>query len=491
MADNYYNSSVWASGNAYIGLIEAGLTATGWTLVDAISANHHVWKSPVIAGSNAYFYLDIAWVGSLGLEVALDYDVSTHSVINASGSATGGGISTPGGQAYFYCNKQAFFLVVMDGLFNKCVWVGQPRTRQLHNETDGVCLSTASMVIGATSVAVDTDLTTRLFVGQKVAIQNFAHNSASANATHTEIVTITALAAGTLSFSATTLAYDSGAKIGPPDMLYPLGGSPDTFQSYSSGCLTLSHEAVGIRSAPLSGIGQSCVLNPGMITTFTNVLASLNESYGFGVAPESFVPCIISIQTGECGFALPTYGLIMVGIKASGGNPPAGTKYTDGTNVFVQPGASNPTGGPVVLVGPTGDTPDFNTMTRILSPHIPVTDSIYSIPPGGGGGGGTPPVISNITPTTGTTIERTDFIEFDVTDVDSDIRTVIIMARWSTEDPWEVVFDGDSFGPAYDTFSIRTVIAEGFHFKCKRALGWKSSSIDFKAVAVDVTGLEN
>ena len=112
-------------------------------------------------------------------------------------------------------------------------------------------------------------------------------------------------------------------------------------------------------------------------------------------------------------------------------------------------------------------------------------------PGGGGGGGGTPPVISNVTPTPGDTLARDAFIEFDVTDVDSAIRAVLIVAQWSTQDPWETVFDGDSFSPGYDTFSIRTVITDGYHFKVKRSLGWKTSSVSFKPIAIDVSGNEN
>jgi len=104
---------------------------------------------------------------------------------------------------------------------------------------------------------------------------------------------------------------------------------------------------------------------------------------------------------------------------------------------------------------------------------------------------GDPPAISNVDPADMSTIGRTDFIEFDVTDVDSEIQTVMVTARWSTNDPWEVIFDGDEFSPAYSLFSVRTVITNGYHFKVKRTLGWKSASLTFKVVAVDVTGVEN
>ena len=110
---------------------------------------------------------------------------------------------------------------------------------------------------------------------------------------------------------------------------------------------------------------------------------------------------------------------------------------------------------------------------------------------GSSSSGGDPPYIDNVDPPDGTEIERTDFIEFDVLDVDTEIRTVVILAYWSDNSPDEVVYDGDDFGTGYDTFSQITVIANGYHFRIRRSLGWPSASVTFKPIAVDVTGSEN
>jgi hypothetical protein len=118
-------------------------------------------------------------------------------------------------------------------------------------------------------------------------------------------------------------------------------------------------------------------------------------------------------------------------------------------------------------------------------------DFVFNGDPSSGGGSGDPPVISNVDPTDGTTIGRNDFVEFDVTDADSLIRAIILMASWSDNSPTEVIWDGDDFGPNYGTFSLRTAVTDGYHFKLKRNGGWPSASLTIKPVAIDVTGSEN
>ena len=118
-------------------------------------------------------------------------------------------------------------------------------------------------------------------------------------------------------------------------------------------------------------------------------------------------------------------------------------------------------------------------------------DFVFNGDPSSGGGTGDGPVVSNVDPADGVEIGRTDFIELDVTDADSAIRAIILMASWSDASPTEVVWDGDDFGPNYSRYSVRTAITDGYHFKLKRTQGWQSASVTFKPVAIDVTGSEN
>lgn len=374
MANYYASPTLAATAASHFGAIETALLAVGWTVLDTVSSTNKAYKSPVIA-NGVYFVFHMRDVGNLGLATMVDYDTSTHTDILPSGNVGGGGFYTySAGTAYIYANPMGF-TIVNSGAAH--IFAGMARSRQIQGATDGLCLSTGTMAIGATTVNVNANLTGKLFVGQVVAIQNFAHNSASANASHTELVTITAVGASSLSFSATTKAYDSGAKIGPPDLLYLIGGSTNSVQAYNSSMYQLCTQAMDL--------GQNAITAQSTIDIFagmqisTSTLATMNNAFTKGLAPAAFVPQTSSQGVADTSQSLPLYGFIFVSVSPSASVPPAGTKYTDGKNVFIQVVSTPPTGsGFLICVGPTGDAPNFSTMKRISSPDIAVNDTYYS-----------------------------------------------------------------------------------------------------------------
>lgn len=85
----------------------------------------------------------------------------------------------------------------------------------------------------------------------------------------------------------------------------------------------------------------------------------------------------------------------------------------------------------------------------------------------------TAPVVSNVTPPADTELLPADVLSFDVTD-ETELKKVIIIAKFSGNAIWEVIHDGTRFAPIYDAGSTVTVIANGFHFDMQRLSGWPS-----------------
>ena len=375
---NYYATATWSATEAdYVSRIETALLACGWTVYDNINSTHQVMRSPGTNGAtNVFTILEIYGNGggSVAVNACFDWDPSAHVGILKS---AGGGFITVGGTGYIYANALGAFICVIDGTYDKMAFVGQPRANVVPNVNDGICATTAGITAGDTGVAVDTDLTGHLYVGQVVAIQNFAHNNSSSNKTNRELVTITAIAAGTLSFTATANAYDSGARIASPDLLYPMGAVPGQYNTFSGNYLPCSLQAIGLDQAYASitnSIGPGFQLDGGANAD----LLAWNVS---GLPPVATLPILVQDQASNNSTISPVYGFILVFQKIAAGVPGIGTKYTDGVNVFVQPKAVPASGNPVLLIGPTGDAPNFGTMTRILPTMVPVSDSIYAVPP--------------------------------------------------------------------------------------------------------------
>lgn len=112
-------------------------------------------------------------------------------------------------------------------------------------------------------------------------------------------------------------------------------------------------------------------------------------------------------------------------------------------------------------------------ITVYVEPDIPPVDS-------------TNPIIGNFVPTIGTSIARTDPIQFDVTD-ETALASVYITARYE-DGTAECVWDHDSFQARFLAGSSRVAITDGYRFVIRRAGGWLSTPIIINIVAVDGGG---
>lgn len=97
-----------------------------------------------------------------------------------------------------------------------------------------------------------------------------------------------------------------------------------------------------------------------------------------------------------------------------------------------------------------------------------------------------PPTIENMVPAAGETIAANTVIQFDVIDNLDALRRVLVIVTHAGKTL--VVHDGDAF---YGEFgdSVRTPIANGFHYAVERTGGWQTG-IRFRVVAIDTSGNE-
>ena len=100
-----------------------------------------------------------------------------------------------------------------------------------------------------------------------------------------------------------------------------------------------------------------------------------------------------------------------------------------------------------------------------------------------------PPTISNLAPTPGSAISRSDPVFFDVTDDKGGLRRALIAAKFA-DGSYEVVHDGDAFAAGYASLSTREAITNGFRYRVRRAAGWPSGPTIVPFV-VDTSGQEN
>lgn len=97
-----------------------------------------------------------------------------------------------------------------------------------------------------------------------------------------------------------------------------------------------------------------------------------------------------------------------------------------------------------------------------------------------------PPTLSNVSPTSGSTLAADDPIVFDLLDdVGFVARFVwLVFGGGATE----VVFDGDTFTARYSGASTVTAIAGGWRYSLQRSGGWPGSSIEVHVEGVDSGG---
>lgn len=106
-------------------------------------------------------------------------------------------------------------------------------------------------------------------------------------------------------------------------------------------------------------------------------------------------------------------------------------------------------------------------------------------------GSSSPPQITVISPTVGSSISYYTPLVIEVTDDLSSFARIIIVADFGGGTPIrDVVHDGTSFGPAYDSASTRASITNGFRYSIVRNGGWPSSPT-ITPFAIDSDGGEN
>ena len=104
----------------------------------------------------------------------------------------------------------------------------------------------------------------------------------------------------------------------------------------------------------------------------------------------------------------------------------------------------------------------------------------------------TPPIITNVTPTNLSNINPLTVISFDVTDSESPFRRIIIKLFYA-DGSWDMVWDGDNFGPKFTNGSnVHVTIYQGHRFSIRRDGGWVvGNSVHLTPYAIDTGGNEN
>ena len=119
-----------------------------------------------------------------------------------------------------------------------------------------------------------------------------------------------------------------------------------------------------------------------------------------------------------------------------------------------------------------------------------ITDGFGTDVGGGIGGPGIPPTISGISPAAGTAITASTIISFDVLDDSGIFRRVLLAANFPNAGVYEIIHDGDSFGPQYSSpENSISAITGGYHFSVVRYDGWPASPL-LRVFAIDREGLE-
>lgn len=363
-----YNAQAYAAGaaggNAVYNALVAAMVAQGWTLVHSNSTYDNVYQSPqYFAGVNIYCYVEVAWDGSTFLTATAmqDYDPTAFVNINP---CSGNGWRAYGAAGTAYIRTNPLSCSLSDPI-NGQLYFGLYR-RWANVWTGGCCLSTGAITASGTTVTTSTSMVGQLQVGQTCMIQNFAHNNASANKAHAELLTITAVTATSISFNATTNAYDSGAIIGN-DLSMAVGDSSSapsnngTVFNGTFGCVLNSSAAY--QSFPGGNMNASFVgAGPGV----------WGQSWYTATKRTAMVGCSFddNNNSGLQGVAHHLYAVVGPG-GGSGSTLASGTLFTDGVNVYQQVSAAGTAASPyygAVCIGPTGATPNFSTMKECFTP---------------------------------------------------------------------------------------------------------------------------
>lgn len=284
--------------------LRAHLTGNGWTEHDVIS-NSGGTRNIVFRGGaldptgdvRPFLKLQQTSTTNVNLDMFSDWDTTTHAGVNqASGSFTGQDATFV---YYFWFDSFGGIIAAKISTTVNRSYAGFLR-RGLDVTDMGLTKTTGSLSIGATSLPVASDMTGKMRVGQKVQIMNYAHSSASANASKSEVVTITSIATSSIGCSATTLAFDTGAIVGEnccPGVVFT---NATTSIGGATGFLVFNCD--GTRTSPT---GQTCSATGVVFGTESSVdPGDIDARYGSGIIT---VACTTALKTGFKGWPRGIY----------------------------------------------------------------------------------------------------------------------------------------------------------------------------------------
>lgn len=165
--------------------------------------------------------------------------------------------------------------------------------------------------------------------------------------------------------------------------------------------------------------------------------------------------------------------------------------YIDGVLIDTLSAVANPTGGDdaELFLGTSGPSATPTLPLDDISISNVVRDVAYILAESSRGGApdGELPVVDNFTPLSGTVIEVTDPITFDVTDTSGLLAEIGVYATFP-DGSCECVHFNNVFAPLYSAGSSRVAIDNGFTFTVRRTSGWPLTPVTISVVAVDGAG---
>jgi hypothetical protein len=311
--------------------IDALLLANGWTVHRTISttsgARDIVYKGTALdrTADNAPFIRLTQAALLFTTRTYMDWDpTSSSGGINEAGtnnvSNSGATLSDTSFQYFIRVNGFAVRFVFKIGANLVRMYAGFLR-RALPTIKNGVTKTTQAYALGVTTMNVASNMTSKLKVGQKVLVMNFAHNNASANKANAELLTIQSIASSSITFtSASTKAYDNGALIG--ENPYPIG----TLVTATGSAITGWYAATTVDGAYVSNIGNTGIVFAVEFTSESNNDPS--DAYqDYTIGPYSVYANVTNKQS-FCGLMYHYY-------RTEGGNQGTEDLMDDGINTFL------------------------------------------------------------------------------------------------------------------------------------------------------------
>jgi hypothetical protein len=208
------------AGDAFFQVLRTVMDANGWSEYDVISDS--VGNRDIVfrgtAGdttANNRPYIRVAMVSNAySHRVYTDWDATTHVGTHQCGTGTGGATQDATFTYWIRVNEFAIAHCVKLGAVYYKSYAGFVR-RAMPPAREGLTKTSSGYAAGTTTMNVDSDMTLKLKVGQKVVIYNHSNNSAGANFHNSEMLVVQSVASGSITFEyGSNFAYDAGAVIG-------------------------------------------------------------------------------------------------------------------------------------------------------------------------------------------------------------------------------------------------------------------------------------